>query len=62
MIVIIVYVLIVLLGNTAAALIAMEVENFSNSASIFVFFGLFTAVLWFGWLLAVHLTERYIHA
>ena len=58
MAVILIYVLIVLVGDAAAVAIAEVVEHFSQSASLMVFFALFALVFWLGWLLAVNLAER----
>jgi hypothetical protein len=60
MAVILVYVVIVLIGNAAAVVIAGEVERFSQSASLMVFFVLFALIFWVGWILAVRITERYL--
>ena len=58
--VILIYVAIVLAGDTVAVLISAMVEHWSQAASLFTFFVLFALVFWAGWLLAVRITERYI--
>jgi hypothetical protein len=35
-------------------------EQFSKTANLFVFLGLFAPVFWIGWILAVRITERFI--
>lgn len=62
MAVIVVYASIVLIGDAIAVVIAAEVERFSHTGSLMVFFTLFTLSIWLGWLLAVLITERSIHA
>ena len=57
-----IYVLLVLAGDTAALLIAGEVEKYSPSVSVTVFFVLFTLIFWGGWKLAVYITERHFSA
>ena len=60
MAVILVYVVIVLVGDAAAVVIAGQVEQISQSASLMVFFVLFALIFWLGWILAVRITERFI--
>ena len=60
MAVILVYVVIVLLGNALAVMIAGKVEQISQSASLMVFFALFALIFWVGWILAVRITERFL--
>ena len=60
MAVIFVYVVIVLIGDAAAVVIAGAVEKYSQSASLMVFFALFALVFWVGWIIAVRITERFI--
>jgi hypothetical protein len=58
--VILVYVVLVLIGDAIAVGISSMVERFSESASLLVFFALFMLVFWAGWIAAVRITERYI--
>jgi hypothetical protein len=58
--VILVFIAFVLVGDTIAILISAAVEHFSQSASLMVFFALFTAVFWISWQLAVRITERFL--
>lgn len=60
MAVILVYVVIVLIGDAAAVAIAGEVERISQGASLMVFFVLFALIFWVGWILAVRITERFL--
>jgi hypothetical protein len=60
MAVILVYVVIVLIGDAAAVVIAGEVERISQAASLMVFFALFALIFWAGWILAVRITERFL--
>ena len=60
MAVILVYVVIVLLGDAVAVIIAGRVEQISQSASLMVFFTLFALIFWVGWILAVRITERFL--
>jgi hypothetical protein len=57
--VILVFLVFVVLGDAIAVGISAVVEQFSHSASLFVFLALFVAVFWIGWVLAVRVTERY---
>ena len=58
--VILVYVVLVLIGDVAAVLISAAVEHFSKSASLMVFFVLFAGVFWLSWIIAVRITERFL--
>jgi hypothetical protein len=58
--VILVFVLFVLIGDTAAVAISYEFERISNFVSLLVFLGLFVLVFGVAWKLAVMVTERYI--
>jgi hypothetical protein len=60
MAVILVYVVIVLIGDAVAVMIAGKVESISQSASLITFFVLFALIFWVGWILAVRITERFI--
>ena len=57
-----IYVVLVLVGDAAALLIAGAVEHYSASASITVFFVLFVLIFWIAWKAAVQITERYFGA
>jgi len=57
---IVIYVVLVLIGDTAAVGISYLVERFSDTAGLLVFFALFVFVFWVAWKLAVYLTERYV--
>jgi hypothetical protein len=58
--VILVFVLFVVIGDTAAVAISYEFERISNFVSLLVFLGLFILVFGVAWKLAVLVTERYI--
>jgi len=58
--VILIFVVFVLIGDTAAVSISYEFERISNSVSLMVFFALFVLVFGVAWKLAVFVTERYI--
>jgi hypothetical protein len=58
--VILIFVIFVLIGDTAAVGISYEFERISNSVSLMVFFALFIVVFGIAWKLAVLVTERYI--
>jgi amino acid permease len=60
MAVILVYVVIVLLGDAVAVVIAGKMESISQSASLITFFVLFALIFWVGWILAVRITEKFI--
>ncbi len=60
MAVILVYVVIVLVGDAIAVVIAGKVEDISQSASLVTFFVLFALIFWVGWILAVKITERFL--
>jgi hypothetical protein len=57
---IVIYVALVLIGDTFAVGISYFVERFSDTAGLLVFFALFIFVFWAAWKLAVFLTERYV--
>jgi len=52
-----VYALIVILGQAGAIAMGELVELTFPSASLFVFLGMFFAVLWFGWIAALRITR-----
>jgi hypothetical protein len=58
--VILVFVVFVLVGDTAAVFISYLFERVSNFASLLVFLGLFILVFGVAWKLAVRVTERFI--
>ena len=60
MAVILVYVVIVIIGDAAAVVIAGKMEDISQSASLITFFILFALIFWAGWILAVKITERFL--
>lgn len=60
MAVILVYVVIVIIGDAAAVVIAGKMESISQSASLITFFVLFALIFWVGWILAVKFTERFL--
>ena len=60
MAVILVYVVIVLIGDAAAVVIAGKMEDVSQSASLITFFILFALIFWVGWIIAVRITERFL--
>ena len=60
MAVILVFIVLVLIGDAAAVLISAAAERFSQSVSLMVFFALFTLVFWISWQLAVRITERFL--
>ena len=58
--VILVFLVFVVVGDAVAIGISSVVEQFSKTASLFAFLGMFVAVFWGAWLAAVYVTERYI--
>ena len=58
--VILIFVVFVLIGDTAAVYISYLFERVSNFTSLMVFFALFMLVFYVAWKLAVRVTERYI--
>jgi hypothetical protein len=60
MTVILVFVVFVLIGDTAAVFISYLFERVSNFTSLLMFLGLFILVFGVAWKLAVRVTERYI--
>jgi len=58
--VILVFVALVLAGDTLAVLISAAVEHWSQAASLMTFFVLFAFVFWAAWQIAVRITERYL--
>jgi hypothetical protein len=60
MTVILVFIAFVFVGDAIALGISAIVENFSETASLLVFLGLFIGVFIVSWLLAVKVTERYL--
>jgi hypothetical protein len=58
--VIAVFIVFVLVGDTAAVYISYLFERVSNFTSLLVFLGLFILVFGVAWKLAVAVTERYI--
>jgi hypothetical protein len=58
--VILVFLVFVLLGDTAAVGISWIVEQFSKTASLIAFLGMFVVVFIVAWHAAVYVTERYI--
>jgi hypothetical protein len=58
--VILVFLALVVLGDAVAIGISSIIEQFSKTASLFVFLALFISVFWVAWLAAVQITERYI--
>jgi hypothetical protein len=58
MILLLTFAAIFIAGQATNVAIAVAVEQYSEAASLTVFFALFAAVAVGGWLLAVKLTER----
>jgi hypothetical protein len=58
--VILIFVVFVVIGDTAAVFISYLFERVSNFTSLMVFFALFALVFYVAWQLAVRVTERYI--
>jgi hypothetical protein len=58
--VILVFICLVLVGDTLAVAISAAVEHFSQSASLMVFFALFAGGFWLSWVVAVRITERFL--
>ena len=54
---IIYYVAIVLAADVVAVLLCLAIEQFSPTASLPIFLGLYFAILWGAWAAAVRLTE-----
>jgi hypothetical protein len=53
----VVYTLIVLVGETITVAIGLVLDRIFPAASLTVSLTLFFAILWFAWILAVRLTE-----
>ena len=49
---------IIIVGQAANVLIAMGVEQFSEPAGLALFFAMYAAVFYFGWRLAVRITDE----
>jgi len=60
MLVIAVFLVFVVVGDTLAIGVAAMVEKFSEMASLLVFLALFMGVFVVAWYAAVYVTERYI--
>ena len=60
MLVIAVFLVFVVVGDTLAIGVASMVEKFSEMASLLVFLALFMGVFVVAWYAAVYVTERYI--
>ena len=60
MLVIAVFVIFVVLGDAVAIGISSAIEQFSKSASLLAFLGMFVLVFAIAWPLAVRVTERYL--
>jgi hypothetical protein len=58
--VILVFIVFVVIGDTAAVAIASVTERYSEPVSLLVFFALFILVFWLAWKLAVLVTERFL--
>jgi hypothetical protein len=58
--VILIFLVFVLIGDTAAVGISYLFERISNSASLLVFFALFALLFYVAWKLAVFVTKRYV--
>ena len=58
--VILIFIVFVLIGDTAAVFISYLFERVSNFTSLMVFLALFAVVFYVAWQLAVRVTERYI--
>jgi hypothetical protein len=57
--VILIFVVFVMIGDTAAVFISYLFERVSNFTSLMVFLVLFATVFYVAWQLAVRVTERY---
>jgi len=57
---ILIFIIFVVIGDTAAIGISYLFERVSQGASLLVFFILFAGVFYVAWKLAVFVTERYI--
>jgi hypothetical protein len=58
MILLVTFAAIFVVGQAANIAVAMFVEQFSDRAGLFVFFGLFAVVVVVGWQIAVRLVDR----
>ena len=58
--VILVFVALVIAGDTIAILISAAVEHWSQAGSLMTFFALFAFVFYAAWQIAVRITERYL--
>ena len=57
--VILIFAIFVVAGDALAIGISSIVERFSETASLFVFLGLFILVFWIAWVCAVRVAERF---
>ena len=60
MLVIAVFTVFVVLGDAVAIGISSLIEEFSKTASLFAFLGMFVLVFGIAWPMAVRVTERYL--
>jgi hypothetical protein len=60
MAVLLIFLGLVFVGDAVAIGIASIVDQFSKSAGLLVFLGLFVSVFVVAWVGAVHITERYV--
>jgi hypothetical protein len=54
-----VYIVLVAVGEIAAFFIGLIVERTIPAFSMLIYMAMFFGVLWGGWPIAVHITERY---
>lgn len=60
MVVIAVFIAFVIVGDVLAYFIAVAIEQYSETASLLAFLGMFVLVFMISWVLAVRTTERYL--
>jgi hypothetical protein len=57
MMLIVYYIGLTLIADFAAVMLCLGIEEFWPTASLLIFIGLYFAILWVAWLVAVRLTE-----
>jgi hypothetical protein len=62
MLLLVYYIVFVLIGTAAAALLGVWMDSYSQLVSLTVFFVLFFGLLWGAWVLSVWLTEPKVGA
>jgi ABC-type amino acid transport system permease subunit len=60
MAVILVFVALIIVGQSISVMVAFAVEQFSTAASVLVFFAMFALMFVVAWYTAVYIAERYL--